>query len=383
MDTTVALAKKLIELPSYVSKENNENEIGEFVFQYLKKFSYFKVSKQKVARNRWNIIAQTQGDPRVFIAGHLDTVIPNQTRNIGRVIASVKGRNLFGLGALDTKGGIAALLDTLRDFKNIRGLTLLFYCDEEYNFLGMKRFVGQWEKKIGNLAILIEPTDLKIWNAQRGLIEIYFSVRGKRGHAANLDSGYNAIEGTFAALYSLKKYLYRYKDSVLGASTLNVAYLQGGTFIERKGDTLVIDKQANIIPDFSEVIIDIRTISSKVNAKKIKLILQKSLKSGGMCLMDYRVRHQVNPLFTSSKVIQKVIEVLKKEVGVASYIDPSKKGLGDAYLIKEKYNIPVIYIGPCGKNSHGLNEYVDTPSLIKLKKVYSSIIKQYCETQIN
>lgn len=114
----IKLTQKLVSIPSYLSSKTNEKEIGNFVFSYLKKFPYFQVKKQKVEGERFNIIAKTKGTPQLFLAGHMDTVEPGQgwfKSPFGRLI---KKNKLYGLGALDMKSGMAAILDSLKDFKD-------------------------------------------------------------------------------------------------------------------------------------------------------------------------------------------------------------------------------------------------------------------------
>ena len=377
----IKLAKQLISMPSYFSSKTNEKGIGDFVFSYLKKIPYLKVEKQKIEKGRFNIIAKTTGISRLFLAGHLDTVEPKQGWSKNQFKGITEGQKLYGLGSLDTKSGIAAILDSLSDFKRIFNLALLFYCDEEYDFKGTKKFIAGFKKKVGDLAVLVEPTDIKIWNAHRGLIEIYFSVQGKSGHAANLKSGKNAIDGVMKMFDDLREWLKNFADSTLGIPSLNIAYIRGGLYQGKENQDIKLGKEGNNIADFVEAVIDIRPTKRKLRAEKIIILIKKFLKRDGYELRDFSIRHDFAPLYTNSEKLKILGKVLQKTLGKVDYLDPSVKGYGDGQLLQEKFSIPVVYLGPKGDNAHGIDEWVDIGSLKKLRRVFSELITSYCKTE--
>ena len=382
--SVIKLTKQLISIPSYLSSKTNEKIIGDFVFSYLKQFPYFKIKKQKIDKKRFNIIAETSDVPHLFLAGHLDTVEPKQGWSKNQFKGITKNGKLYGLGSLDTKSGVAAILDSLCDFKKISNLNLLFYCDEEYNFKGMKKFIASPKKKIGNLAILVEPTDLKIWNTHRGLIEIYFSIQGKSGHAADPKSGKNAIDGITRAFVDLQNRLEKFTDPILGIPSFNIAYIRGGLYQGNRNGNIKLGKEGNNIADFAEAVIDIRPTNQKLRVKKIKAWLEEFLIKEGYKLLNFSVRHDFAPLYSDSsnpselKILEKV---LQKNLGKVGYLNPSKKGYGDGQLLQEKFNIPVIYLGPKGANAHGIDEWVDINSIKKLRQIFSELIASYCKTE--
>lgn len=379
--SVIKILKKLISIPSYLNSNTNEKKISDFVYSYLKSFPYLRVKKQKVSKNRFNIIAETSGTPNLFLAGHLDTVEPKQGWSRDQLNGVIEKNKLYGIGSLDTKSGVAAILDSLNDFNNISNLNLFFYCDEEYDFKGTKKFISNYRKKIGNFAVFTEPTDLRIWSAHRGIIEIYFSVLGESGHAANLKSGKNAIDGIYNLLNNLKKWMENFSDPVLGSPTLNIAYLRGGLYQEKKKNLIKLGKQGNNIADFAETVIDIRPTDKKLNAKKIISQIKKYLKTNQYKFFNYSIRHDFGSLNTDTRKITRIEKIIKNNLGKAEYLNPSNKGYGDGQLIAEKFGIPVIYLGPKGKNAHGVDEWVDINSVKKLRKIFSDIIKNYCKTK--
>jgi len=377
----VKFTQQLISIPSYLSPKTNEKEIGNFVFSYLKQFPYLQVRKQKVEAGRFNIIAETSGMPRLFLAGHLDTVEPKQSWTKNQFKGIIEDEKLYGLGSIDMKSGVSAILNCLRDFKKISNLTLLFYCDEEYDFKGMKKFIASSKKKIGDLAIIAEPTNLKIWNTHRGLIEIYFSIQGKSGHAADPKSGKNAINEIIELLNNLRRWLRNFTDPILGTPSLNIAYIRGGLYQGKKNNKVEIGKEGNNIADFAEVVIDIRPTKQELQAEKINVWIKEFLRKKEYKLLDFFIRHDFGSLYTDPTELKVVEKVLRKNLGSANYLNPAKKGYGDGQLLQKKFDIPMIYLGPKGANAHGADEWVDIRSLKKLKQIFSDLIASYCKTK--
>src|SRR3989344_4438464 len=74
---TIEILKKLISTPSFVNKTNDEREIGQWIYDFLKKNSELKVSKQFCVKDRFNIIASNSLNPEILVTGHIDTVQTN------------------------------------------------------------------------------------------------------------------------------------------------------------------------------------------------------------------------------------------------------------------------------------------------------------------
>ena len=342
----IELTKKLVSIPSYLSEKTNEQKVGDFIYDYLKQFDFLTVEKQPVEDDRFNVIARTKGEPKLLLAGHMDTVEPKQGGKYDPLKPTIDGDRLYGLGACDTKSTVAAMLSAVQD---VQGLTFLFYCDEEYDFKGMKKYLAEQKTAPAQLAIFAEPTDMKIENQYAGLIEISFSVRGQTGHAARPQDGKNAITELMASLDRLKTWLDK--------SSLNIAYVRGGLDL---GDGK-IGQEGNNIPDYAQAVIDIRPISQDLRAQTIIDWLKKD----GLDLIDYKIRHDYGSLYTDPQDLKALTDL--------EYLQPNGRGYSDGQLLQEKFNIPVINLGVSGNNSHAADEWVDIKSIEKLSKIYQKI----------
>ena len=372
------LTKKLIKIPSFVDKKNNEKELGEFICNYLEKFSYLQVEKQKIEGDRFNIIAKDSYPPKLLFACHMDTVEPKIGWASDQLSGIVKNNRLYGLGSCDMKGGTACTLDALQEFNDTRGLMLLFYCDEEYDFKGMRKFLRKYSFE-PELAVFPESTEQKIINGCRGVIEIYFQVSGKTGHAARPQEGRSAIDGAVEAINSLRWEIRRYENSSLGKPTLNLAYLSGGLMKGVDGNSkIILGDRGNNISDVAEVVLDIRTTSSKLNGKKVVDFLEKNIKKNGLQLKKTLIRSDFGPMYVPKTKIKSFEDAIKEQLGRVDYGDITKQGYFDGEMMYKKLGIPCVYFGPKGGNAHGANEWVDIRSLKEVREVYKDLIRRVC-----
>jgi acetylornithine deacetylase/succinyl-diaminopimelate desuccinylase-like protein len=169
------IEKLLIELLRIDSVSGKEKEIGEFIVQ---KLDGFKIKKQFISKDRFNIIAK-KGKSDIWLAGHLDTVP-------GVVPIKITKEKIYGRGACDNKGNLAGAILVGKKMKNIN---LLFTVGEEVDFAGAKKV------KIANpKVIVLEPTMSKVMTGQFGIIAYSVSTRGSEKHTSlPFNSGENAI----------------------------------------------------------------------------------------------------------------------------------------------------------------------------------------------
>jgi len=376
---TLQLTKKLISIPSYVSEKNNEKEIGDFVYRYLKQIPFLvKVEKQKVEGKRFNIIASDGLKPKLLLIAHLDTVEPRGWKKHNPFKPTIKGNRLYGLGSMDMKGGMAAILSILKSFKKTKGLMLLFYCDEEYDFKGMKKFIGKI-KISPTLAVSAEPTDLKIWNGARGIIKVSFRVEGKTAPASRPDQGENVITGLVEAVKYLEKTLKKYRTKNLGPSTCNLAAISGGMSLGRdKYGRQIVSQKGDAVPDIARATLDIRSGHSILKAGIIRKILNKFLSKNKFKLKNFTVYHDLGAFYTNSKELKLAEKVIKDTIGKADYLNLQQMGYQDIQIINKKLKIPAFSIGPRGSNRHQPDEWVNIKDLDKVEKICQNLIRKYC-----
>jgi acetylornithine deacetylase/succinyl-diaminopimelate desuccinylase-like protein len=239
------------------------------------------VELQKVLPGRSNIIARLS--PRnkirktILLAPHLDTVGADDSQFVPRR----KNGRLYGRGACDTKGSVAAMLTALCELANAKSRPLetdfVFagLVDEENAQAGSRAFVEQASslsserdsarrKKLctgcadagrqdacPTLVIVGEPTRLQVVTAHKGSLWLQLETRGRAAHGATPQLGQNAVHEMARIVDMLETdyaaQLRRRRHPLLGTATVNVGMISGGA-------------QPNIVPEGCAITIDRRTL---------------------------------------------------------------------------------------------------------------------------
>lgn len=324
MNPVEELHKKLILIQS---PSNNENEIGNFIFELLKVCD-FDVIKNIVDDGGFNIVAKS-GKPKIFLAAHMDTVLPflnyKETKN-----------EVFGRGACDTKGSLASMITAGIKAKgdNLTDFGFIFTVGEEVDFRGVKNIV---KSKIDIPFVIVgEPTSLDIINAHHGVLVLKLIAKGKSAHSSKPNEGINAIE---IILDGLNKILqFKLHDDTL----LNLSRINGG----------IAD---NIIPNNAEATLSLRiSPDDKTDyLKEIKKILAKI-------------------------EVKKILEIEGVKTKVPKELSFIKKIRSVRYATELSFFKNGIVLGPGDiKHAHGDNERIFKKELNQAVDVYYKIIKNF------
>ena len=216
----IELTRELIDIPSITGEEL---EVGRFLRSYLKSLGY-RVEVQEVTEGRANIIAMTGNtQPRVVFSTHMDTVPPH-------ISASEDGENIYGRGACDAKGIMAAQITACEQLR-AEGITetgLLFTVDEEAGSAGAR--VANLHPLAASCRYLIngEPTDNKLATGSKGSLRLSLRTKGRAAHSAYPEHGDSAIERLLDVLADIRKAAWPI-DEFFGETTCNIGTIQGGT----------------------------------------------------------------------------------------------------------------------------------------------------------
>lgn len=220
------------------------------------------VEFQTVLPRRSNVLAVLRPRGRVrrriVLAPHMDTVGVSSDEQFQP--ATRNGR-LYGRGACDTKGSVAAMLSALLTVaRSARrpATTEIVFCaliDEEVHQAGSRGFLRSGLR--ADLAIVGEPTRCQVVTAHKGDLWLQLETRGKAAHGARPELGRNAVHA-MAKIVDLLETDYaaslrRRRHPLLGHATINVGAILGG-------------RQPNIVPDQCAIKIDRRTIPGEQDA---------------------------------------------------------------------------------------------------------------------
>lgn len=368
MSKTLDLTKQLVAVPSWVGTGCNEIEIGEFIYAWLQANTDLTVIKQPVKDGRFNVIAYDDSPTTLLLNGHIDTVEAGGNWTTNPFTPTIKNGRLYGRGTTDMKGSLAAMLTAVSEAKNTKGLMVLCYIDEEYDFAGMLKFVEEYQSKIKpKLIVSLDGYADTIGYACRGLIEVRFKVRGQSGHAGRPSLGKNAILlGTELVNQLIKKLESEYADNIQGSSTCNLAYLKGGLDL---GDGKV-GQEGNNIPDIAELVLDIRPAVSSLDAQKLKELVISLARKLEVEIESWSTRHDLGAWLTDPKI-------LKSSLGLAGNYEPFR-GYVDTQMLWQCWDgVTCCAIGASSLGcAHAVDEYVEINNLDKTYLDLVQLIKK-------
>jgi len=245
------LTRTLIDIPSVTG---DEKAVGKFLNVYLTGLGYH-LQMQEVAHDRFNVIATTNGAPRVVFSTHMDTVPPY-------LVSSEDEARIYGRGACDAKGIIAAQImaaERLRE-AGISEVGLLFTVDEELGSQGAQ--VANQKKPAAQTGFLIngEPTDNRLAAATKGSLRLALRTRGRAAHSAYPEQGESAIEKLLDVLADIRQCVWP-TDELLGETTCNIGMISGGT-------------RPNVIPEQAEAVLQFRLVSE---AEPVRSVLEQAV----------------------------------------------------------------------------------------------------------
>jgi acetylornithine deacetylase len=265
---TTRLLRDLVALPSInpMGRPLQGPNIYEHkVTAYLEDF--FRVlgvpyERQTVAPQRENILAWTdapKASRTIIFEAHQDTV-PTDNMTIDPFAARIENGRLYGRGACDIKGGMAAMLAAFARVvreKPSGAARVVMACtvDEEHTFLGVQRLAqsdlrGRFAGLLG--AVVAEPTQLHIVDTHKGAVRWDLLTTGRSCHSSRPELGVNAIYRMATLLPLVERYAGELRasrsDPRLGPPTLSVGRIEGGTSVNTVPDRCRIEIDRRLLP---------------------------------------------------------------------------------------------------------------------------------------
>jgi acetylornithine deacetylase len=238
----ITLLQSLIQTPS-LSKL--ENETAQLIKNYLEKYCD---NVQTLQNNIWVKNKHfDESKPTILLNSHHDTVPANKAYTRNPLDAIIEGEKLFGLGSNDAGGCLVSLLATFLFFYEKENLkyNLIFAASAEEEISGTNG-IELLYPLLGNInaAIVGEPTQMQMAIAEKGLLVIDCTVKGKAGHAAR-EEGENAIYKAMKDIDWFKNYHFEKISDLLGPIKMSVTIINAGM-------------QHNMVPDVCSFTVDIR-----------------------------------------------------------------------------------------------------------------------------
>jgi acetylornithine deacetylase len=351
VDELVELTSRLVAIdsvnPALVRGGNGEREIALFVAEWCEERG---LEVEVVGDERPSVIATRRGSGggrSLLLNGHLDTVggVPQEVR--------VEDGRLYGRGAYDMKGALAALLVAAADAPALRGdVVVTAVADEELASVGTETVLKHVH---ADAAIVAEPTDLQLAIAHRGFVTFELETTGVAAHGSRPDLGVDAIAKMGHVLVALEQrngeLANGRRHELVGTGSLHASLIEGGSELFTYPDRCVVSGERRTIP--GETVDDVEGELRQLGAE-VRI---------GVHREPYEARRD-------DAFVELVARVTGAEVVGAPFWT-------DAALVADA-GIPTVLFGPVGEGAHAELEWVDLASLDRLREVVLDVALEWC-----
>lgn len=309
--------------------------------------------------------------PKVLLIGHLDTVDVAGGWKTDPFVPHENGDVVYGLGSMDMKGGLSAVIETVRYFhehRDFKGeIILAFASDEEFLSRGTYALLTTNRLK-ADMAIMAECRFDNAAVGFRGRYSFIVAVSGKTAHASKYPQ-----EGENAVINASKLAV-----EIEALPTLHHEKLGGGTWCIRNIEGGI--KNTLSVPDACELFVDRYVVPGEDADTCMDQIMQAAEKLDlgqkvSVSLMKrsspYMESFEIDtdsPLVTSLRRNYK--QVVGKDLPLAY-----DKSVCDSNYLSVIGNIPTVTFGPSGGNMHGANEYGYKSQIIMAADIYQKTLK--------
>lgn len=324
--------------------------------------------------NRANVVAQVKTSHEragLLFLCHLDVVGPGEDTWDHPPFEAVEERGrVYGRGAVDMKGGIAAVVAAICKVVDSRAalqgdIVFAATAGEETDSSGVQRFM-QHPDRVPELAgvVVPEPTDLSVVTAHRGLFWLKITTKGKAAHSSMPERGVNAITSMRRVLDALERYRIPFEPHpLLGNSSLSVNTIDGG-------------EAMNIIPDRCTIGVDIRTLPGQ-DHETLRYDIERILS---------QLKTTV-PQFDAELVVERSAKAMETDPEcdfVKRFCSAVEVDLANAIGFTTDaphvvpLGAPIVIYGP-GKPKlcHQADEYIDAADLARAADLFENVIRTF------
>lgn len=372
MTDAITLVKQLIEAPSVTPATGLVFDVMEQMLTPLG-FDVYRLTRgdgptgsdEAPVENLFAIRQGPEGSKHFAFAGHLDVVPPGDGWTSAPFAAEERGELLYGRGAVDMKGAIAAMVAAVADIPADTGtVSFIITGDEEGPALHGTRALIDYIRGAGHqpdLCLVGEPTSvnrlgdmMKI--GRRGSVNIWLEVEGVQGHVAYPHLADNPLPKLVAMLAEIDALVLDEGTDWFQPSNIEITELEVGNAAH------------NVIPARAKARISIRFNDQHSGASLSELIGAIAEKHGGSALPIISGEPFLTPPGDFSQMIADAVEA---EMGIVPEASTSG-GTSDARFLKDL--CPVIEFGLVNATMHKTDEAVAVDDLHALTAIYRRIV---------
>jgi succinyl-diaminopimelate desuccinylase len=360
----VDLASALIACPSVTPARGLVFDVLEQALRPLG----FAVERFVVGEVENMFATRGSGDPHFGFAGHLDVVPPGEGWSGDPFRPEVKGGLLYGRGAVDMKGGIAAFVAAIAGVERHRGtLSLLITGDEEGPSIHGTRAIMAWMAERGirpDMILIGEPTSearlgdtVKI--GRRGSVNMWITIPGVQGHVAYPHRADNPVPKLARIVTALEALHLDDGSDSFQPSNLEVTAVETDT------------RATNLIPGSARIQLNIRFNNHHRGEDLVELVRRTAEAQAPGAMVEALISGEAF-LTPPGPLYALVTEAIRAETGVEPVLSTGG-GTSDGRFLIEL--CPVVDFGLPNATMHKLDEAASVEDLRALQRIYARIVR--------
>ncbi len=358
--------------PDLVPGGAGEFAIAQFVAQWLTDQG-LEVTLEEAAPNRPNVIATargTGGGRSLMFNAHMDTVGVAGMNNPFQ--ARVEAGKLYGRGAYDMKGSLAACMLTMQAVKDMRlagDVIFTAVVDEEYASIGTQAITRRWR---ADAAVVTEPTGRQLCIAHKGFVWLDVETTGRAAHGSRPDLGVDAIAKMGRVLVGLEALADQLQAGehhpLLGTGSLHASLISGGQELSSYPEKCLLQVERRTIPGET-----VQTVEAQIHA-----VLDRARAADSTFQASMRTT-LVRDSFEIAETAP-IVAVLRDQASAVLGHIPDITGATfwmDSALLSAA-GIPTVVFGPGGTGAHALIEWVDLAQVAQCAEIYTAAARAFC-----
>jgi acetylornithine deacetylase len=374
-----SLLRSLVQIdsvnPDLVPGGSGEADIARYVADVLKRTGV-AVRVEEMAPRRANVVAVLRGQQEgrtLMINGHLDTVgvegMPDPFSG------KLEDGRLYGRGAQDMKGGLAAALvaiETLAQEGLEKGqVVLAAVADEECRSLGTRALLESSVR--ADAAIVLEPTAMELATAHKGFAWAEVETVGRAAHGSRPEEGRDAILHMGRVLGGIEELerdlISRPAHPLLERGSVHASLISGGQELSSYPANCKVSLERRLLPGEDGFTFE----------HELELILARVHRADPRFQASAKVTYAVPALETPKEapIAQILFEAVQSALGARARLGAASFWTDAALL--DGAGIPSVLFGPGGEGLHSSVEYVNLEDVALVAEVLVKCIRAFCK----
>ena len=376
MSDVAELTARLVEIesinPDVVSSGSGEAGVAQFVAEWCERAG-LEVSVEDAAPGRPNVIAVAPGTgsgSSLMLNAHMDTVgVAGMSDPFS---PRLEGGRLYGRGAYDMKGSLAACMLATAEAARRRlagDVILTAVADEEFASVGTSAVAASVQ---ADAAVVTEPTEMRVAVAHRGFVHVEIETRGHAAHGSRPDLGIDAIAKMGRVLVGIERLDESLRanptHAYLGSGSLHASLIEGGQEYSSYPARCTAQAERRTIP--GETVAGVE--------QEFRTMVEQAAEGDPDFAADVRVLASREPFEVDEGA--PIVQLVRRHAGTVLGKEPELVGVpfwADSALLAAA-GIPTVLFGPRGEGAHAEVEWVEVADLERCVEIYLAIAGELC-----